>query len=717
MSTPINRRTFLKASALSGGGLMLGFNWLAACSDATQEAAPAAINWQEINAYLRIGTDGSATILSPNPEIGQGVKTAMPMIVAEELGIPWAKVTVEQAPLSGAFERQVAGGSQSIRSSWDALRTAGATAREMLRQAAANRWEVPLNEVVVENGALIHTVTTKKLHYGEVATEAAALPVPAAETLSFKQPKDYRIIGHGQKNVDNGKIVTGQPLFGLDIVREGMQYAMVVRPPAFGATLVGVDGSQALAMPGISHVFALEDRVAIVGSSTWAVMKGRKALQIEWKMPTQPENTAQQRADMQALLGKASAKPARQDGDIELAFRQATKVVEADYSCPFLPHNTLEPMNFFADVQPDHAELIGPTQTPAKARQVAAEITGLSESQITVDMTRMGGGFGRRLDADYVADAVAISHEIKQPVKVIWTREDDMTAGKYRHLAQYRYRAALDDRNELTGFHIRGVTANFPRAVFPDNFPAAAVSNYQVENHQFDSAVSTYWWRSPIHNFLAVAEQSFLDEVAEAAGKDPVVFRLDLLTRAQEAPVGKLDYDPARLAATIELVAKQAGWFDQREGVYLGFASYYSHNSYAAEIAEVVLEDGALRLQKMYCAIDCGIVINPEGARNQVQGGVIDGLGHALFSEMTIEDGRPQANNFHQYRLIRQKEVPPIEVYFVENEEHPTGLGEPSLPPAPAALANAIYKATGQRLRHAPFLPQLAAQQVELKLG
>lgn len=697
---------------------MLGFNWLAACGEVSSEqAASTAIDWQAINAYLKIGTDGSATIMAPNPEIGQGVKTAMPMIVAEELCIPWANVTVEQAPLNDAFPRQVAGGSQSIRQSWDALRTAGASAREMLRQAAADQWQVPLNEVVAENGQLIHTLTTKKLHFGEVATAAASVPVPDPKTLTFKQPKQYTVIGHGQKNVDNPKIVTGQPLFGLDLYREGMQYAMVVRPPAFGAKLKAVNAEAALAQSGITEVLELDNRVAIVGSSTWAVMKGRKALKIEWEMPASPEQTAQQEQGMQALLTKNSAEASRQDGNVGAAFEQAARVVEADYACPFLPHNTLEPMNFFAHVREDQAELIGPTQTPAKARQVAAEITGLAEDKITVELTRMGGGFGRRLDADYVADAVEISHRTKQPVKVIWTREDDMTAGKYRHMAQYRYRAALDAQNRLTGMHIRGVAANFPRAAFPDNFPAGAVPHFRVDNHTLNSAVTTYWWRSPIHNFLAIAEQTFLDEVAEAAGKDPVDFRLELLERAKETPTGKVDYDPQRFIDTLKLVAEKARWYDKKEGVYQGVAIYYSHNTYAAEIAEVVLEDGAPRVQKMYCAIDCGILINPEGARNQIQGGIIDGLGHALFSELRIEDGKPTANNFHQYRLIRQKEAPSVEVYFVESEEHPTGLGEPSLPPAPAALANAIYAATGQRLRQTPYLPQLEAKQVELRLG
>lgn len=702
----INRRNFLKASALTGGGFMLGFNWLAACGEVSEQAAATPVDWQAINAYLQIGTDGSATIMAPNPEIGQGVKTAMPMIVAEELCIPWAQVTVQQAPLNDAFDRQVAGGSQSIRKSWDALRRAGASAREMLRQAAANQWQVPVTEVKAEDGYLTHS-SGRKVHYGEVATAAASVPVPDPATLTFKAPQDYTIIGHGQPNVDTPKIVTGQPLFGLDTYREGMQYAMVVRPPAFGATLGRVDGAQALAQPGISQVLELDNRVAIVGNSTWAVMKGRKAFQIEWQMPAAPEQTAQQEAQMQKLVGQNTSKPARADGDVEVAFAQATKVVEADFSCPFLPHNTLEPMNFFADVRADRAELIGPTQTPARARKVAAEITGLTEKQITVEMTRMGGGFGRRLDADYVADAVDISHRIQQPVQVIWTREDDMTAGKYRHMAQYRYRAALDAQNRLSGLHIRGVATNFPRAVFPNNFPAAAVPHFRVDNHELPSAVTTFWWRSPIHNFLAIAEQTFLDEVAEAAGQDPVAFRLDLLNRAQAAPVGDLDYDPQRFIHTLELVADKANWYEKQQGVYQGVAIYYSHNTYAAEIAEVVLEDGTPRVQRMYCAIDCGILINPEGARNQIQGGIIDGLGHALFSELRIEDGRPSASNFDQYRLIRQKEAPPVEVYFVESTEHPTGLGEPSLPPAPAALANAIYAATGQRLRHTPFLPQL----------
>jgi len=713
MSTTLPRRDFLKISALTSGGLLLGFNWLG-CNSSVSTPADAD-SFMSLNAYLKIGTDGSAVIYSSNPEIGQGVKTAMPMIVAEELDLPWEKVQVKQAGLdTQAFGRQLAGGSQSIRLTWDSLRKAGATARQMIRQAAANQWNVPVSEVITQDGIVSHE-SGKEGHYGEFAEAAQTLEVP--EEVAFKNSIDYKLIGTPQPNVDNPQIVTGQPLFGLDFSREGMKYAMLVRPPAFRAKLIDFDASEALSVSGIEEVIEVAGKVAVIGNSTWAVMKARKLININWQMPRKPESTAYREQEMRRLLSGGKLNVKRKDGRGQAGFRGASKIVEASYVCPFLPHNTMEPMNFFAHVKEDSVELVGPTQTPSRARDTAAKLTGLPPENISVMMTRIGGGFGRRLMADYVEDAVQVSQAIKAPVKIIWTREDDMTAGEYRNMARYQYRAALDAEGNMTAFHVKGVAANSGESVRANNFPAGAVPDYLAETARMKSAITTGPWRSPIHNFLAVAEQSFLDEVAHAAGKDPLDFRLELLEKAKSEPAGELEYEPDRFMGVLKLVAEKSGWRNQQEGVFRGIACYYSHNSYAAEVAEIVMDGDTPRLQKIYCAIDCGIVINPGGAENQVQGGIIDGLGHALFGEITVENGKPEMQNFDTYRLIRNPEAPEVEVYFVASDERPTGLGEPSLPPAPAALANAIFAATGQRVRQTPFMPRFKENSLNVEIG
>lgn len=697
----LNRRSFLKIGAAAGGGLILGFNYLtSSCTPA--KATPK--DWQDFNAFLQVATDGSVTIFSPNPEVGQGVKTAMPMILAEELDADWSKVIVQQAPLdTEKYTRQVAGGSGSIRTTWESLRTAGATARAMLVAAAAARWQVNTAEITTQQGVVSHAASGKSATYGELATEAAALEVPTDVTL--KAIKDFTLVGKATPGVDNHAIFTGTAEFGIDFKREGMRYAVVARPPAFGQIVGQLDDSATRAIPGVVDVIPVDqDKVAVLAESTWAAMQGRNALKIAWTAGTPPENTTDHEAQMRALLDKPADEPRRKDGDAPAAFRKAAKVVEAEFSCPFLPHNAMEPMNFFADVREDGAELIGPTQTPARAQTQVAELTGLDPAKISVQMTRMGGGFGRRLSADFVVEAAKISQLAKAPVKVQWTREDDMGGGIYRPTCQYRYRAALDSAGNLTGFQVRGSGVNVGNPMREHNFPAGAVANVLIEGHNIDSNVTTGPWRAPVHNFVAFAEQSFLDEVALAAGKDPVQFRLDLLTQAENQPVGQVDYDTKRFRAVIELAAEKAGWGKAPAGVFQGFSAYFSFNSYIAQVAEVVLENNRPRVKKIYCAVDCGVVINPSGAENQVVGGIIDGLGHAMYSQLTIADGQPQQLNFDKYRLIRMAEAPPVEVFFVQSEVAPTGLGEPALPPTAAAVGNAIFAATGERLRAQPFI-------------
>jgi isoquinoline 1-oxidoreductase beta subunit len=725
IKTKHNRRSFLKVSSLAGGGMVLGFSWLAGCKPegTVDDVMVMPEEWFDVNAFLKIGDNGVVTIMSPNPEIGQNVKTAMPMIVAEELDVDWKNVVVEQAGLdTDKYTRQLAGGSQSIRQGWKGLRMAGATARRMLMEAAAKQWEVPVAELTTESGMIKHEASGKSIGYGEVASAAGGMEVP--EEIELKDPKDFKIIGVATKNVDGRKIATGQPLFGLDYEKEGMKIAMIEHPPAFGMTLKSMDAEEAKAMPGIVDVFTIDtypeglekqwsdtnafsELVVVVGNSTWEVMKAKKALKLEWEAKDAGENTADIDSELEAKLLAAADDPSRsrKDGDPEAAFRNAAQVIERTYSGPFLAHNTMEPMNFFADVTADRAELVGPIQTPEFMRKTAAVRLGLPEEKVSIMMTRMGGGFGRRLYGHFGIEAAVISQKVNAPVKLIYTREDDMTQGTYRPAYKVTYRAALDENKQLVGFHVKGTGAH-ESPVFNNRFPAGTVDNYLAENNSRESNISTGAWRAPRSNFIAFAEQSFLDEVAEAAGKDPIDFRLGLFDRAINDPVGeKNDYDPERYAGVLRLVKEKAGWGQEDPSIHRGVSAYYCHNSYVAQVVDVIMEGDKPKIQKVWCAVDCGIVVNPEGALNQIEGGIVDGIGHALYSSMTFRDGKPEQNNFHNYRLIRHAEAPKeIEVFFVENGVDPTGLGEPSLPPVAAALANALARATGERLYSQPFV-------------
>ena len=724
IKTKYNRRSFLKATSVAGGGMVLGFSWLASCTPA-EEAAEAALampdEWFNINAFLKIGENGVVTIMSPNPEIGQNVKTSMPMIVAEELDVDWDNVIVEQAGFDKTkYTRQLAGGSQSIRQGWQGLRMAGATARAMLLEAAAKEWSVPVGELTTDAGVIFHKSSGKSMGYGEIAAAAGGMEVP--EEVALKDPKDFKIIGTDRKNVDGKKIVTGQPLFGLDTYREGMLTAMIEHPPAFGMKLKSFNADKAKAMPGIkdvitinaapegfdrqwSDVNAFPDLVVVVGNSTWEVLQAKKALEIEWETESAPENTAGHEESFLNLLSKKADEVARKDGNPDGAFKNAAKVIEKTYSAPFLAHNTMEPMNFFAHVTSDKAELVGPIQTPEFLHKTLVSVLGLPAEKISIMMTRMGGGFGRRLYGHFGTEVALISQKMNAPVKLVYTREDDMTQGTYRPDYKVTYRAALDENNQLVGFHVKGAgTHGSP--VFANRYPAGAVDNYLAENYNLESNISTGAWRAPRSNFMAFAEQSFLDEIAEAAGKDPIDFRLELFEKAKANPVGeKNDYDADRYAGVLKLVREKSNWNQSKDGVYKGVSAYFCHNSYVAQVIEVVMNNGKPKVQKVYCAVDCGIVVNPIAAKNQIEGGIVDGIGHAMYGELTFENGVPQQKNFDTYRLIRNAEAPmEIETHFVDNGIDPTGLGEPSLPPIMAALSNAMYQATKERFYAQPFV-------------
>jgi isoquinoline 1-oxidoreductase beta subunit len=726
IKTTYNRRSFIKSSALAGGGMVIGFSWLASCNPTPEQVNNMPKEWFDINGFLKLGDNGMVTIMSPNPEIGQNVKTSMPMIVAEELDIDWGNVIVEQAPLNtNIFQRQLAGGSQSIRAGWQGLRMAGATARHMLIAAAAEAWQVPASEITTNAGILNHKASNKSAGYGEMASSAATMTVP--EEVSLKDTKDFVIIGTDRRNVDGPNLVTGKPLFGIDIQEEGMLIAMIVHPPAFGMTYKSMDAASVKSMPGIKDVFpidvypegverqwsdggAIDKLVAIVGETTWQCMQAKKALNVEWEKTSTLESTAGHDEALMKLLNTSSKEPARKDGNVANAFKKAAQIIERTYSAPFLAHNTMEPMNFYADVTGERAILNGPIQTPEFLEKTLASRLDLPVEKIDIKMTRMGGGFGRRLYGTFGVEAAVISQKMQAPIKLVYSREDDMTQGTYRPTYKVKYKAGLDKEGNLIAWHVKGAGSN-DDLIFENRFPAGAVDNYLAEKFSLETNVTTGAWRAPRSNFVAGAEQSFLDEVAEAAGKDPIEFRLELFDRAIKDPVGdpkNNDYDPERYAGVLKLVREKSGWDgNQKNGQTRGVSSYYCHNSYVAQVLNLSTDSTPPKVSKVWCAVDCGILINPMAAKNQIEGGIIDGIGHATYSEMTFVDGKPQHSNFDTYRLIRHKEAPKeIESFFVDNGIDPTGLGEPSLPPIIGALANALYKATGQRHYNQPFITE-----------
>jgi len=740
-TTFLTRRAFIKNSSLASGGLILGFASLSGCKPKNEwfslgKELPE--EWFNINSYLKIGENGLVTILSPNPEAGQNVKTSMPMIIAEELDVDWKNVLVEQAPLdTAAFSFQFIGGSQAIRRGWSGLRLAGATARMMLLEAAATLWNVPVSELSTQQGMLIHKISNRSISYGELASLAAARVVP--EKVVLKNFEEFSLIGTSQKNVEAHNIVTGKPLFGIDTYKEGMLTAMIMHPPAFGLQLKSFDASKALTLPGIIDVFKIKvfnddfekkffdtlsfnEVVAIVGNSTWEVMQAKKVITLEcepilgstltrdrfgrkWQQhtPSGLENTEEHYSQMESMRYKKHT-VLRKDGNPEKAFAEAAQLIERTYTSPFLAHNCMEPMNFFAEVKNGKAELIGPLQKPEYTEQALSERLGIDVENIDIQMTRLGGGYGRRSYAHWLIEAALISEKVQAPVKLVYSREDDMTSGIYRPSYQISYKAGLDQNGNLTAFHVNA--GGIPETPIAEHrFPAGSVDHYLAESWTIDSNITVGSYRAPRSNFMASAEQSFLDEVAELAGKDPIEFRLELLKRAAEDPVGERnDYDPKRYAGVLKQVRDKSHWNKPNQPKNRGVSAYYCHNSYVAQVLDLELVKGKPLVQNVTCSIDCGIVINPDAAKNMAEGGVVDAIGNAFYGEMTFKEGIPSKQNFDQYKMIRMAEAPQnIEVHFIKNRIDPTGLGEPSFPPTFAAVANALYRATGKRQYSQPF--------------
>ncbi|MET0464250.1 MAG: molybdopterin cofactor-binding domain-containing protein [Chitinophagaceae bacterium] len=735
-----SRRAFLRSSALVGGGLMIHFSGLSRFSPAEKLGnIDLPEQWSEINGYVKITADNIIKIICPNPEFGQNVMTSLPMIVAEELDVEWKKVIVEMGPHDNVkLGPQFTGGSNSVRMYWRPLRQAGAAARHMLKEAAAQTWGVPVEEVTTKAGTLFHENSGKSARYGDVASKAATIAVP--KDIKLKDVKNFNVVRHSQKNVEGEKIVTGKPLFGVDYTQEGMLIAMIEHPPAIGLKIKSFDASQTLQMPGIKDVFTLKlyeegfeqggfdtrtfnELLVVVGKTTWEVMNARKKLVVEWTpagdtkdyaggrngkteriVPGELETTEKQYQKMREYADRP-AQQLRKDGDPETAFKNAAQIIERTYTAPFLAHNCMEPMNFFAHVTDEKALLVGPLQAPGWTEPTLVKLLNLPADKIEIQMTRMGGGFGRRAYGHYLMEAALISKKIKAPVKLMYTREDDMTYGVYRPMYTATYRAALDADKNLVAFHVKG--GGIPEhPIHANRFPAGALDNYLAEGWQIPSNITTGAFRAPRSNFNAAAEQSFLDEVAEAMGKDPIEFRLELLKRAKEKPVGKNnEYDADRYAGVLKLIKEKSGWNKPENKKYnRGVAAYFCHSSYAAHVVDMVMKDGQPYVERVFSAMDCGIVVNPDAATNMVQGAVVDGIGNAFYGGLKHKDGAALQNNFNKYRIIRINEAPKkIEVSFVQNDIDPTGLGEPPFPPVFGAVANALYRTLGNRLYQQPF--------------
>ncbi|HZF15998.1 MAG TPA: xanthine dehydrogenase family protein molybdopterin-binding subunit [Steroidobacteraceae bacterium] len=722
----LSRRSFLSAAVTVGGGLLLTLSVplpLDAAGTATGKTAM-------LNAFIRIAPDGAVSIVAKNPEIGQGIKTMLPMILAEELDADWKQVVIEQAELDPvAYGAQFAGGSFATTLNWDPLRRAGAAARQMLVTAAAQRWKVSPDECSTSAGVVHHGPSGRTLGYGAVAAQAASVPPPDLKTVALKDPKDFRIIGQSVRGIDSPRVVTGQPLFGIDVVVPGMKYAVFAKCPVFGGKIQEANLDRLKSLPGVRQAFlvkgggnaeGLVDGVAIVADRWWQASKALDQLEAKWdEGGTAAQSSVGFAARAAELTRQAPGKSIRFDGDVQAALARSAKVIEASYSYPFLAHATLEPQNCTAAVRDAKVEIWAPTQAPANGRELVARTLGLAESDVTVHMTRCGGGFGRRLNNDFMVEAAWIAREAGVPVKLLWNRQQDLQHDFYRPAGFHHFKAGVDAQGRLIAFRDHfvsfGANDNFaPNAALqPTEFPARFVADCELSATLLPLGVPTGALRAPGSNGLAFAFQAFLDEVAQAAGKDPLAFRLELLGERRHLPTppgrfGNMPgFNTGRMIDVLELVAEKSGWRKRTtaKGRGMGIAFYYSHFGYFAEVVDAsVAADGSITVHKIWVAGDVGShIINPTGAENQAQGAALDGLAQALGQAITIEAGRAVQTNFHEFHLLRMNQAPPVEVHFIRSTAAPTGLGEPALPPVIPALVNAIFSATGKRVRTLPI--------------
>ena len=683
----------------------------AAVADASVEAV--------LNAFIRLTPDGVVTIMAQNPEIGQGVKTMLPMLIAEELDIPWSQVRVEQADFDPTkYRGQMAGGSMATPMHYESMRRAGAAARSMLVDAAAKEWRTKPEKCTTEAG-VVH-FKNKSMSYGELASAAARVEPPDPRTVALKDPKDFTIIGQPIPGVDNPKIVVGEPLFGIDVSVPGMKHAVFEKCPVHGGKVKSVDLDAVKASPGVTDAFVVDsdaaqlpvNGVAIVGDSWWLVNGARGKLEVTWEEgPTATQSTEDFNRQAQELSKKAPEQSLTSDGDAAAALGSAAKTLKAAYEYPFLAHAPLEPQNTTAHFRDGELEMWAPTQTPQFARGDLGKAVGIPQDKVTIHLTRMGGGFGRRLYFDYMLEAALIAKQAGVPVKLLWTREDDTRFDFFRPGGYHFLEGGLDEGGNLVAWRDHFVTFGEGRRfassaeMSRNEFPQAFVPNYALEASKMPLGIPTGALRAPTSNAISFVVQSFIDELAAEAGKDPLQFRLDLL---DSAPAGtKTAFDPQRMKAVLELVRDKSGWgkTDLADGTGQGVAFHFSHRGYFAEVVQATVSpEGELGVDKIWVAGDVGSqIVNPSNAVNQVQGAALDGLGQALDQEITFEGGRTMQSNFHNFKLLRMDQAPPVEVHFVKSDHPPTGLGEPALPPVPPALCNAIFSVTGKRVRSLPL--------------